>query len=102
MSYIQLFQMLKAKIGEPEAEALVEFVDTKVKESVRDANDQNLKILATKENVTNLRSELKQDIANLRTELKTDIANSKTDMIKCIVGLWIVQMAAIIGLYLRK
>jgi len=102
VSYIQLFQMLKVKIGEKEAEALVEFVDTKVKEGIKDANDQNLKVLATKEDVINLRSELKQDIANLRTELKTDIAHSKTDMIKWIVGFWIVQMAAIIGLYLKK
>jgi dihydroxyacetone kinase-like predicted kinase len=105
MSYIQLFQLLKAKIGEPEAEALVEFVDAKVKESSKDANDQNLKILTTKEDIavlkqdiTNLRSELKQVIANTNEK----IANSKTDMIKWMVGFWLAQMAAIIGLYIKK
>ena len=57
MSYIQLFQMLKPKIGEPEAEALLEYMDAKVKENVKESindikekvketNDQNLKVLA--------------------------------------------------------
>src|ERR1700728_1475662 len=101
MSYIQLFQLLKAKIGEQEAQALVEFVDTKVKESVKDANDNNIKILATKEDVgngkqeiTNLRSELKQDITNLRTE----IASTRADMIKWMFLFWMGQIAASVAI----
>jgi len=90
--------MLKAKIGEQEAEALVEFVDTKVKEGIREANEHNLKVLATKEDIANLRLEFKQDIANTNEK----IGNSKTDMIKWMVGFWLAQMAAIIGLYLKK
>ncbi len=66
-SEIPLFQIIKQKLGEKEAEALVAFVDTKIKEG----NEQNLKVGSTKE-----------DISNLRTELKTDIANSRADMIK--------------------
>jgi hypothetical protein len=60
-SEIELFQILKGKLGEKEAEAIVSFVDQKLKQS----NDQNLKALATKE-----------DLA------KEDLANAKTDMIK--------------------
>ena len=61
VSEIQLFQILKQKLGEKEAEALVEFVDLKLKEN----NEGNIKILATKE----------------------DLANTKVEIIKWLVGL---------------
>ncbi len=35
-------------------------------------------------------------------DLKLAIAESKVDTIKWMVGLWLAQMAAIIGLYLTK
>lgn len=60
---LQLFKILKERLGENEAEALVSFVDTKLK----DNNDINAKILATKE-----------DIA----VTKTLIANTKAELIK--------------------
>jgi len=87
VSEIKLYELLKAKLGNHEAEAFVEILERKADQKFDDARQ----ILATRE-----------DIANLRTDLKTDIANSKTEMIKWIVGIWIVQMAAIIGLYLKK
>ena len=83
MTDIQLFQILKEKLGEKEAEALVDFVDTKLKEN----NEQNLKVVATKE-----------DIANLRTDLKTDIANNKAEIIKWMFIFWVGQMAATIAI----
>ncbi|HEV2830350.1 MAG TPA: hypothetical protein VGW31_00090 [Hanamia sp.] len=33
---------------------------------------------------------------------KEDLSQAKVDLIKWMVGFWIVQMAAIIGLYLHK
>ena len=83
MTDIQLFQILKQKMGEKEAEALVEFVDNKLKQS----NENNLKVLATKE-----------DIGNLRVEIK----ETKTEMLKWFVGLFITLAIMIIGLYVKK
>lgn len=40
----------------------------------------------------------KQDIA----ETKQDLAGMKVNLIKWMVGLWLTEMAAIIGLYLHK
>ena len=54
MSDIQLFQILKEKLGESEAEALVNFVDGKIK----DNNQINLNILATKEDIAGVKSEI--------------------------------------------
>jgi len=75
MSDIQLFQILKQKIGESEAEALVTFVDGKIK----DNNQINLSILATKE-----------DIAGVRMEI--------SNLLKWMVGMFIPLYLTIIGL----
>ncbi|MDQ6815373.1 MAG: hypothetical protein M3040_16685 [Bacteroidota bacterium] len=77
-----MFQILKQKIGEKEAEALVGFVDSKLKE-----NDQgNLKILASKE-----------DIAKLKGELETKIAEAKADTIKWMFIFWTGSILTTLG-----
>jgi hypothetical protein len=83
VSEIKLYELLKAKMGEKEAEAFVQILDTKVDQKF----DEAKQVLATKE-----------DIARL--DLK--IAETKVDLIKWMVGFWIAQMAAIIGLYMNK
>lgn len=75
---IQLFQILKEKLGEKEAEALVGFVDLKIKES----NEINLKTLATKE-----------DIARLE---KLN-AETKADMIKWMFIFWTGSILTTLG-----
>jgi hypothetical protein len=76
VSEIKLYELLKAKLGEKEAEAFVHVLEKKVDDKFGDAKQS----LATKE----------------------DLANTKVDLIKWMVGFWIAQMAAIIGLYLNK
>jgi len=83
VSEIKLYELLKAKLGEKEAEAFVHILEQKVDDKFEDAN----KTLATKEDVA-------------RLDIK--IAETKIDLIKWMVGFWIAQMAAIIGLYLKK
>ena len=86
MSDIQLFQILKQRIGETEAEALVSFVDGKIK----DNNDVNLNILATKDDIS---------------KLEVKIAEAKSEMIKWMFIFWIGQVAVTVGLimiYLKK
>lgn len=80
---IQLFQILKEKIGEKEAEALVKFVDFKLKES----NDNNLKILAAKEDIS---------------RLDVKISGVKSDIIRRVFAFFIAIMLAIVGLYFKK
>ena len=80
---IQLFQILKQKLGEKEAESLVTFVDAKIKES----NEQSLKAVATKE-----------DLANLRAELLAEIKDTKAEMIKWMFIFWIGQLASFIAI----
>jgi hypothetical protein len=72
VSEIQLFQMLKEKIGEKEAQSLVEYVETKVEKEVDSKKDT----LATKE----------------------DLANVRSDVIKWMFIFWVGQLAAMIAI----
>ena len=76
VSEIELYELLKAKIGEKEASAFVEILDKKV--------------------------DKKFDDAKLTLATKQDVTQAKLDTVKWMVGFWIAQMAAIIGLYLKK
>jgi hypothetical protein len=73
-TYIQLFQILKAKLGEQEAEQLVSYVKAEVKSEFENKRE----ILSTKE----------------------DLANSKADIIKWMFIFWIGQIAVTIGFIL--
>ena len=87
VSEIKLYELLKAKLGEKEAEAFVHILEKKVDDKFDDAKQT----IATKE-----------DLARVEGRLETKIAETKVDLIKWMVGFWIAQMAAIIGLYLNK
>lgn len=87
---IQLFRILKERLGEKEAEALVDFVDSKLK-----ANDEaNSKVLATKE-------DLKAEIG----ATKILIADTKAELIKWMFIFWVGQIAVTFGfilIFLKK
>ena len=68
---LQVYEILKAKLGEHEATKVIEYFDLKAEEKINQKKD----IFLTKDD--------------------------KVDLIKWMVGFWIAQMAAIIGLYLR-
>jgi hypothetical protein len=76
VSEIKLYEILKLKLGEKEAEALVEYVDAKLKES----GEENSKVLATKE-----------DLAKMQSHLESKI----NDQLKWLIVMWISQLAAI-------
>jgi len=75
ISEIQLFQLLKEKLGEKEAETLVAFVDNRIKEK----DEVNLKSLATKE------------------DLVKEISGLETKLLRTIYLVNIVQLLAIVG-----
>ena len=76
---IELYEILKEKVGEKEAKTLVEYIETKVEKKFEEKHD----ILAT----------------------KTDLANMKADIIKWMFLFWIGQLAsliAILQIFFRK
>jgi hypothetical protein len=79
VSEIKLYELLKAKLGEKEAEAFVEILEKKVDDKFEEAKQ----VLATKE-----------DIARL--DIK--IAEAKAELIKWMFIFWIGQITVIAGL----
>ena len=75
---IQLFQILKSKLGEKEAEELVSYVKTEVKAEF----DNRKELIASKEDIY---------------LLKEDIANVKAELMKSIYVVGLIQFLAIIG-----
>ncbi len=82
VSEIELFSLLKTKLGEQEAKALVEFVEAKAESKAKEINDANFKIIATKADI-------------MRLEVK--IAETKVEIIKWLVGIAIALGGLIIA-----
>ena len=72
VSEIKLFELLKARIGEKEAEAFVQILETRVDRKFEDAKHQ----LATKE----------------------DLANTKADIIKWMFIFWVGTVGVLSGI----
>ncbi|RJP60520.1 MAG: hypothetical protein C4549_00495 [Deltaproteobacteria bacterium] len=83
---IELYEILKPKIGEKEARTLVEYIETKVDRKLEEKKD----VLATKQDI----AYLKQDIANLEIKLE----KTRADIIKWMFLFWIGQLASLIAI----
>jgi hypothetical protein len=69
---LKVYKILKSKFTEEEATTVIEYFESKAEEKIQQKKD----VFLTKDD--------------------------KIDLIKWMVGFWIAQMAAIIGLYLNK
>jgi hypothetical protein len=83
VSEIKLYELLKAKLGEKEAEAFVHILEKKVDDKFDDAKQT----IATKE-----------DLARVEGRLETKIAETKAELIKWMFIFWIGQITVIAGL----
>jgi hypothetical protein len=80
---IDLFNILKIKIGEGEAKALVEYIETQVKDNL----EESMNAYATK-------ADLKEEVHKL--EIK--IEQLRSDLIKWMFIFWAGQTGLLIGL----
>ena len=85
MSDIQLFNLLKAKIGEKEATAVIEYVKQEAEASS-----------------TKFSQYFSKDLATLQGHIDVKLEQTKTDLIKWILGLFMALVFMIIGIYLKK
>ncbi len=114
ISEIQLYELLASKLGRPEAQGLVEFVEAKVDRKL----DEKMDVLVTKEDISNLKQEisflkydvsevkldvsvLKQDVSVLKQDIlgvRTEMAHIKVDVIKWVVGTGIALAGMMVAL----
>jgi hypothetical protein len=79
-----MYNILKVKLGENEAKALTEYVETKVEKSLEKEPD----ILATKEDIY---------------KIEVKLADTKSEIIKWMFIFWIGQIAVTLGIiYFRN
>jgi hypothetical protein len=83
MTEIELYEILRSKLGDKEAKTLVEYVDTKIEKKLEQKKDE----LATK-----------LDLANTKAELELKIEQIKSDIIKWMFLFWIGQLASLIAI----
>jgi hypothetical protein len=91
---LDLYNILRAKIGEREAKAMVEFVEQKVTMQV----EAEVNGLATKADLITSRSDIKADIARLEVKIE----KTKAELIKWMFIFWAGQtsiMVAILALF---
>ncbi len=109
---LEIYEDLKSQFKEEEARTLTKALE----KSLEEYQKRQESFLATKDDIANLRAELKEDInnvrvatkddiVNLRTELKEDInkvrnelANAKAEIIKWLFIFLIGQGASIVGI----
>ena len=79
----KLYDLLRAKLGEQEAQSIVEFVRLEVKEAVEDKTQ----ILATKEDMY---------------KLDVKISETKNDIVKWLFGFWVTIILVILANWFFK
>ena len=95
---IELFTLLKAKIGEKEASAVIDYVKQETLVGTAKLHDYFSKDIA------DLKSHLDEKFKETATKdfVQKEIVVSKNDTLKWFVGLFITLAMMVIGLYFKK
>ena len=80
---LKVYEIFKDKLGEKEAQTVIEYFDAKAEDKYQQKKD----VLLTKED---------------KIELISKIESSKTDMIKWFIAFFITIVLMIAGLYLKR
>ena len=83
VAQIELYEILKAKVGEKEAKTLVEYIEAKVEKKFEEKKD----LFVTKE-----------DLANAKAELEIKMEKIRSDIIKWMFIFWAGQIGALIAI----
>ena len=94
LSTFELYEILRDRLGDKEAQTLAHYVEDKVNEKWSEAKSE----LATKADVTLSGTELKVEMNNLKAEFHRTQANH----LKWVIGLWIANMLAIVAALLQR
>ena len=91
MTGLQVFQVLKARMGDRDAEALVTYVDTSFKDNRKELLEDIRGAFASKE-----------DLVKVKGDLEVKIADAKSDVIRWMFAFFVAILIAILGLYFKK
>ena len=84
---LELYEKLKPKLGDAEARALLEFVETSVELRA-----------ATKEDLQRTASSLKEDLLHTEAVLRKEIQEVRVDLLKWSFAVWVGAIAVLSGI----
>ena len=84
---LELYEKLKPKLGDAEARALLEFVETSVEQRA-----------ATKEDLQRTASSLKEDLLHTEAVLRKEIQEVRVDLLKWSFAVWVGAIAVLSGI----
>jgi len=107
ISQIHLYNLLRERLGEQEAQALTEYVSSQAQQEVverlqpiqkdidrkADQGDMKAEFASIRLEIAELRGEMKENTSNLRSE----ILKSKASLLMWIVPMWLTTMLALLG-----
>jgi hypothetical protein len=91
ISITQLYLLLTEKVGKETAEKLTVYIEEKIKDEAQTQSG----ILATKQDIADLR----KDLATIELKLSEKIGDTRSDMIKWMFIFWIGQVLAFLDLF---
>ena len=90
---LQAYEILKQKFGEKDASIVIDFIETKIGFEV----EANIKHVATKVDLSELKLVLTEDLSELKLVLTEDISKLRSELTKTIYIVGLVQFLAIVG-----
>lgn len=103
----KLSQAFYDRLGHPVADEMVEWfnqVDAAYRTDLRELNELNFARFDAKleQRFAEFAREFSGEIAALRAELRVEMKEQQVMLLRWMIGMWVVQVAAITGLWLRR
>ena len=97
---LELYEKLKPKLGEAEARALLEFVETSVQEKAATKADLDQTASSLREDLHQTASALRDDLHQTQAALRKEIQDVKVDLLKWTFAFWVGAVAVLSGIML--
>ena len=97
---LELYEKLKPKLGEAEARALLEFVETSVQEKAATKDDLDRTASSLRDDLHQAASSLRDEIHQTEAALRKEIQEVKVDLLKWSFAFWVGAVAVLSGIML--
>ena len=95
---LELYEKLKPKLGDAEARALLEFVETSVEQRAATKEDLQRTASGLKEDLLHTEAALRKEIQGVETVLRKEIQEVRVDLLKWSFAFWVGAIAVLSGI----
>ena len=95
---LELYEKLKPKLGDAEARALLEFVETSVEQRAATKEDLQRTASSLKEDLLHTEAALRKEIQGVEAVLRKEIQEVRVDLLKWSFAFWVGAVAVLSGI----